>query len=126
MAGGPPSRVDQSKLFAVKLHTKLLIALAFGIALGAALHSRQDAWLVAANTHLLQPVGQIFLRLIFMIVVPMVFSALALGVFELGRRHGLGAVAGMTLFYTVISSTLSVLIGITTVESFSRTFASAA
>ena len=101
----------------MKLHTKLLIALALGIALGTALHSRQDSWLVATNTHLLQPVGQIFLRLIFMIVVPMVFSALTLGVFELGRRHGLGAVAGKTLFYTVISSALSVVIGLTLVNA---------
>jgi DAACS family dicarboxylate/amino acid:cation (Na+ or H+) symporter len=100
----------------VKLHTRLLIALVAGIACGTLLHSRQDPWLVAANTHLLQPIGQIFLRLIFMIVVPMVFSALALGVFELGRQHGLGAVAGKTLFYTVIASTVSVAIGIVLVN----------
>jgi DAACS family dicarboxylate/amino acid:cation (Na+ or H+) symporter len=100
----------------VKLHTRLLIALVAGIACGTLLHSRQDPWLAAANTHLLQPIGQIFLRLIFMIVVPMVFSALALGVFELGRQHGLGAVAGKTLFYTVIASTVSVAIGIVLVN----------
>jgi DAACS family dicarboxylate/amino acid:cation (Na+ or H+) symporter len=100
----------------VKLHTKLLIALVAGITLGALLHSRQDAWLVAANAHLLQPIGQIFLRLIFMIVVPMVFSALVLGVYELGRSHGLGRVAAKTLFYTLIASTLSVVIGMTLVN----------
>jgi DAACS family dicarboxylate/amino acid:cation (Na+ or H+) symporter len=101
----------------VKLHTKLLIALLLGIVCGTLLHSRPDPWLVATNTHLLQPVGQIFLRLIFMIVVPMVFSALALGVFELGRNHGLGAVAGRTLFYTVVASTLSVAIGLVLVNA---------
>jgi len=101
----------------VKLHTKLLIALLLGIAFGTLLHSRPEPWLVAANTHLLQPIGQIFLRLIFMIVVPMVFSALALGVFELGRNHGLGAVAGRTLFYTVVASTLSVAIGLVLVNA---------
>ncbi|MEP7306946.1 MAG: dicarboxylate/amino acid:cation symporter [Acidobacteriota bacterium] len=100
----------------VKLHTKLLIALLLGIAFGTLLHSRPEPWLVATNTHLLQPIGQIFLRLIFMIVVPMVFSALALGVFELGRNHGLGAVAGRTLFYTVVASTLSVAIGLVLVN----------
>jgi DAACS family dicarboxylate/amino acid:cation (Na+ or H+) symporter len=100
----------------VKLHVKLLLALLLGIACGTLLHARQDAWLVAVNTHLLQPVGQIFLRLIFMIVVPMVFSALTLGVFELGRQHGLGAVAGKTLLYTVVASTLSVLIGLALVN----------
>ena len=101
----------------MKLHSKLLIALVAGIVCGTLLHSRADPWVVAANTHLLQPIGQIFLRLIFMIVVPMVFSALVLGVFELGRNHGLGAVAGKTLLYTVVASTLSVAIGLVLVNA---------
>ena len=95
------------------MHVKLLIALLLGIATGTALHARPDAlWLMAVNTHVLQPIGQIFLRLIFMIVVPMVFSALVLGVYELGRGHGLGRVAGKTLMFTVVTSALSVAIGI--------------
>jgi DAACS family dicarboxylate/amino acid:cation (Na+ or H+) symporter len=101
----------------VKLHTKLLIALVAGIACGTLLHSRADPWVVSVNTNLFQPIGQIFLRLIFMIVVPMVFSALVLGVFELGRNHGLGAVAGKTLLYTVVASTLSVAIGLVLVNA---------
>jgi DAACS family dicarboxylate/amino acid:cation (Na+ or H+) symporter len=103
----------------LKLHAKLLIALVLGVACGTLLHARPDAtWVVALNTHVLQPVGQIFLRLIFMIVVPMVFSALVLGVRELGQRHGLGRVAGKTLLFTVITSALSVLIGLTLVNTF--------
>jgi DAACS family dicarboxylate/amino acid:cation (Na+ or H+) symporter len=102
----------------LKLHLKLLIALVLGIVGGTLLHERPDvAWVVAINTHVLQPVGQIFLRLIFMIVVPMVFSALVLGVCELGRRHGLGRVAGKTLLFTLVMSALSVLIGITLVNT---------
>lgn len=101
----------------MKLHVTLLIALVAGIALGTLLHARADPWVVGANTHLLQPIGQIFLRLIFMIVVPMVFSALVLGVFELGRKHGLGAVAGKTMFFTVMTSALSVAIGIVLVNA---------
>jgi DAACS family dicarboxylate/amino acid:cation (Na+ or H+) symporter len=58
------------------------------------------------------PIGQIFLRMLFMIVVPMVFSALILGVYELARHQGIGKVASKTLFYTIIASTFSVLIGI--------------
>ena len=101
----------------MKLHVKLLIALVLGIAAGTLLHTRPDIpGLNAINTYLLQPVGQIFLRLIFMIVVPMVFSALVLGVYELGRRHGLGRVAGKTLMFTVVASTISVGIGIGLVD----------
>jgi DAACS family dicarboxylate/amino acid:cation (Na+ or H+) symporter len=102
----------------LKLHHRLLIALVLGIVCGTLLHERPDVpWLVAFNTHVLQPIGQIFLRLIFMIVVPMVFSALVLGVCELGKRHGLGRVAGKTLLFTLMMSSLSVLIGITLVNT---------
>ncbi len=101
----------------MKLHTRLLVALVLGIALGAALHSSGGSpWTEAVNINLLRPIGQIFLRLIFMIVVPMVFSALVIGVYELGRAHGLAGVVGRTLRFTVILSTLSVVIGMALVN----------
>jgi DAACS family dicarboxylate/amino acid:cation (Na+ or H+) symporter len=97
----------------VKLHTKLFVALVAGIALGAALHSQSEsAWITAINANLLRPIGQIFLRSIFMIVVPMVFSALVIGVYDLGRGRDLSGVAGRTLWFTVVLSTLSVAVGI--------------
>jgi DAACS family dicarboxylate/amino acid:cation (Na+ or H+) symporter len=96
----------------VKLHTKLFIALAAGITLGAALHSQADSAVInAINTNLFRPIGQIFLRSIFMIVVPMVFSALVMGVYELGRGRDLSGVAGRTLGFTALMSTLSVVLG---------------
>lgn len=101
----------------MKLHTKLFLALVSGLVLGAALHSRADTpWIVALNVNLLRPIGQIFLRAIFMIVVPMVFSALVIGVYELGRGHEIAGVAGRTLAFTVILSTFSVAIGLVMVN----------
>lgn len=97
----------------MKSHTKLLIALILGALIGSILHQYDDVeWLKDFNIHFLGPVGQIFLRLIFMIVVPLVFSALVLGVYELGQGRGLGRVATKTLIYTVIASSASVLIGV--------------
>ena len=84
----------------LKLHTRLFVALVLGIALGAALHSRADTpWIVAVNANILRPIGQVFLRAILMIVVPMVFSALVIGVYELGRGRDLAGVAGRTLWF---------------------------
>ena len=101
----------------MKLHTKLFLALVAGIALGAALHSQADSgWINAVNVNVLRPIGQIFLRLIFMIVVPMVFSALVIGVYELGRGHDLKGVAGRTLWFTLVMSALSVAIGMVLVN----------
>ena len=101
----------------MKLHTRLFVALVLGIALGAALHSRADTpWIAAVNVNLLRPIGQIFLRAILMIVVPMVFSALVVGVYELGRGRDLAGVAGRTLGFTIVLSTLSVTIGLVLVN----------
>ncbi len=103
----------------MKNHYKLLLGLVLGIILGTTAHSFQDSLLLQhLNTYFMMPIGQIFLRLLFMIVVPMVFSALVLGVFELAGHQGVGKVATKTLFYTVIASTSSVLIGIGLVNFF--------
>ena len=62
------------------------------------------------------PAGQIFLRLIFMVVIPLIFSALVLGVAELGDVRRLGRVGLKTVIFTLVLSSLSVLIGITLVN----------
>jgi DAACS family dicarboxylate/amino acid:cation (Na+ or H+) symporter len=95
----------------MKLHTRLLVGLLAGLALGAVLHpSRDTAW-VTGLLAITRPIGQVFLRSIFMIVVPMVFSALVIGVYELGKAQGLGNVIRRTIAFTVVLSTSSVVIG---------------
>src|SRR5688572_18973554 len=67
--------------------------------------------------NVLRPLGQVFLRAIFMIVVPMVFSALIIGVYELRRSEGLSGVAGRTLAFTALLSAASVIIGLLLVNA---------
>ncbi|MBI2185678.1 MAG: dicarboxylate/amino acid:cation symporter [Acidobacteria bacterium] len=101
----------------MKLHNRLALALLLGVALGALLHPYAESpALAAVSTHVLRPIGQIFLRTIFMIVVPMVFSALVIGVYQLGRGHDLSGVAGRTLGYTFLLSGASVAIGVALVN----------
>ncbi|HYO23711.1 MAG TPA: dicarboxylate/amino acid:cation symporter, partial [Lacipirellulaceae bacterium] len=57
--------------------------------------------------------GQVFLRLIFMVVVPLVFSALVLGVAEIGDVRKLGRMGLRTLLMTLLLSGASVAIGLT-------------
>ena len=56
--------------------------------------------------------GAIFLRLIFMVVVPLIMAGLILGVFELGKGRGLGRVARNCVIFTISLTTVGVLIAI--------------
>lgn len=96
----------------MKAHFKLIISLGLGIIMGSIAHAYQSPFFNIIDQFIFWPIGQIFLRLLFMVVVPLVFSALVLGVFELAQGQGVGKVASRTLFYTIIASTFSVLIGI--------------
>jgi dicarboxylate/amino acid:cation (Na+ or H+) symporter, DAACS family len=73
-------------------------------------------WVLWTVANVAYPLGQIFLRLIFMIVVPLVFSSLVLGVLELGDVKKLGRIGLKTLGYTLFASGISVAIGITMVN----------
>ena len=65
-----------------------------------------------------QPAGKMFLRLMMMVVIPLVFSALSLAIVELGDLRHLGRVGLRTLAFTGIFSFAAVLIGIVLVDVF--------
>ncbi|MFH1011558.1 MAG: dicarboxylate/amino acid:cation symporter [bacterium] len=101
------------------LHTKIFIGLAVGVMAGLLCNvffADEPAlnWLIK---NIISPFGQIFLRLIFMAVIPLIFSALALGVAELGDIRRLGRIGLKTFLYTLIITSISVLIGITLVNT---------
>jgi DAACS family dicarboxylate/amino acid:cation (Na+ or H+) symporter len=97
----------------MKSHYKLIFGLMLGALLGLALNPFYDHPVAqAVNRFAFEPLGQIFLRGIFMIVVPMVVSGLIVGVFQLSSHHGLVRVARKTLLFTLLASTLSVIIGV--------------
>src|SRR5690606_25038140 len=71
------------------------------------------SWVVENIT---EPLGNLWLRLLLMIVIPLVFSALVLGVAGLGNVKKLGRVGLKTLVYTLVISAISVVIGISMVN----------
>jgi DAACS family dicarboxylate/amino acid:cation (Na+ or H+) symporter len=74
------------------------------------------AWLDVVTRYVADPVGQVFLRLLFMLVVPLVFSALVLGVVEIGDPRSLGRIGGKTLLYILVVTTAAVSIGLVCVN----------
>jgi DAACS family dicarboxylate/amino acid:cation (Na+ or H+) symporter len=101
-------------------HTRILFGLLFGLVAGLVAHAigAGAPWVEWSVRNVANPVGQLFLRLIFMIVVPLVFSSLVLGVLELGDVHKLGRVGFKTLLYTLFASGISVAIGLALVNFF--------
>lgn len=75
-----------------------------------------DVATISAINKWVKPVGDIFLRLIFMMVMPLIFCALILGVGELGDIKNLGRIGVRTLAYTIVVSMISVMIGIGLVQ----------
>ena len=93
---------------------RMLAGLALGVVLGVAAHV---AWgdapaLQQFVRSVTEPAGKIFLRLLFVLVLPLIVSALALGVSGLGDLRALGRIGAKTLAYTVVVSTIAVLIGV--------------
>ena len=100
----------------IALHNKILIGLAVGVIAGVLVnrlfggdHPRV-VWVVENIT---QPVGQLFLRLLLMIVVVLVFSSLVVGVAGIGDVRKLGRVGLKSFAYCLVISAISVAIGIT-------------
>jgi DAACS family dicarboxylate/amino acid:cation (Na+ or H+) symporter len=102
-----------------KLHNKIFAGMIIGIIGGLLLqHSGIEKETVETITQYVKPLGDIFLRMIFMMVIPLIISALSLGVADLGSLRRIGRVGLRTLSYTIIVSAISVLIGISMVGSF--------
>lgn len=97
------------------LHTKILIGLGVGAAAGisANIFASGQPWVDNVITYVAQPVGQIFLRMLFMVVIPLVFSTLALGVAGLGDVRKLGRIGGKTIGLFLFTTGLAVILGLT-------------
>src|SRR5258706_314017 len=99
----------------VALHTRILLGLLIGAAAGLIVHSQAGGdntkviWFISNIT---EPIGHLFLRLLLMIVVPLVFSSLVVGVAGIGDIRKLGRVGLKTFAYTVVISAISVAIGL--------------
>jgi DAACS family dicarboxylate/amino acid:cation (Na+ or H+) symporter len=64
------------------------------------------------STVLLDPFGRVFLRLLFFVIVPLVFASLATGVVQLGRPDKLGPLAGRTFFFFFLNMAIGVALGL--------------
>ena len=107
-----PPAADKARM---PLHWKMAIGFVAGLLLGLVAHyvsGPEAGWVQWLTNHVTQPAGALFLRLIFMLVIPLLFSALVVGISEMGDVRSLGRVGWRTLAYTVVVSGIAVLIGL--------------
>src|SRR6185295_12046889 len=100
--------------------TRMLAGLGIGATLGVLAHGLlgHTAALGTIVHYVTEPAGAIFLRLLMMLVLPLVVSALALGIAGLGDVRRLGRIGLRTLAYTVVTSSIAVMLGIAAVNIF--------
>jgi DAACS family dicarboxylate/amino acid:cation (Na+ or H+) symporter len=96
------------------LHTKILIGLILGAAGGTLSNlvfkgTPQLMWLV---DNVLNPIGQVFLRMLLMVLVPLVFTSVALGVASLGDPRRIGRIGLKTLGFFLGTTAMAVVIGL--------------
>ncbi|MEZ5964402.1 MAG: dicarboxylate/amino acid:cation symporter [Planctomycetota bacterium] len=75
-------------------------------------------WVVWVADKVMNPLGQVFLRMLFMVVVPLVLSSLILGVASVGDLGRVGRIGARTLLWFVLSTALAVALGLLLVNLF--------
>lgn len=94
------------------LTKKIIIALILGVIVGIGLTFVPDNIFSGIDYYVLDPIGQIFLNLILMTVVPVVFVSLVLGVAGLGEPSKLGKIGTQALAFFLGTSAISLSIGV--------------
>jgi DAACS family dicarboxylate/amino acid:cation (Na+ or H+) symporter len=100
------------------LPRKMAIGLAVGAGLGVTAHvlAAGEPWLASLIANFTEPAGQLFLRMLFALVIPLIVSALPLGVTGLGDLGRVGRMGLRTLAYTVTTSAIAVGLGVVLVN----------
>jgi len=100
------------KKFKISLAAQILIGLVLGVIVGAVFFGNETA------QSYLQPLGDIFLNLIKMIVVPIIISTLIVGVAGTGDMKQLGRLGGKTLIYFEVITTVAIVVGLLAANLF--------
>ena len=101
-----------------KLTIYIIIAMIAGALLGYYIHESKDQATIDGFSKNVKLLTTIFLRLVQMIIAPLVFSTLVVGIAKLGDLKTVGRVGGKALLWFVTASLVSLLIGLVLVNIF--------
>jgi Na+/H+-dicarboxylate symporter len=99
----------------LEAHWKILISLILAVIAGYL--SGRDAGLFGISfNQVFAFIGTLFLQALKMLIVPLVFSSIIVGISGIGSSSALGRLGGKTLLFYLLSSLLAILIGLATVN----------
>lgn len=90
-------------MFKLRLHTQVLLGIVLGVVAGVVLRE---------NASVFKPLGDIFLNLLKMLIVPLVFASLVMGVVNLGNVQNLGKIGFRTFVYYLSTTFIAVCLGL--------------
>lgn len=96
----------------MNLSVLILVSLGLGIVSGAVIHEFFPDWIYLLDHYLLNPAGQIFLRLIQFVVVPIVFSSLIIGLTRIQSASQIGRYLLKLLTSYLLTSITAISLGL--------------
>lgn len=99
-----------------KLFLAIVAAMIIGGILGNFIHTGYDTETAAAFAKNIKLLGTIFIRLVQMIIAPLVFSTLVVGIAKMGDVKMVGRVGGKALGWFLTASLISLLLGMALVN----------
>lgn len=99
-----------------KLTLYIVVFMILGVLVGALIHEYSAADTIKAWADNITLLTDLFLRLIKMVIAPLVFSTLTVGVMKLGNTSTIGKVGGKALVWFIGSSVVSIMVGLLVVS----------
>lgn len=113
------TRSKSNRPWFLQLHGQVGIALVAGFLIGvAARFLAPYGFPTVAFGETVGVVGDIFLRLLKMVIIPLIFTSLVCGVASLGDARSVGRVGLRTVLYYTLTTTLAIIVGLTLVNVF--------
>lgn len=101
-----------------RLTIYILVAMALGILVGYIVHVSASAETIQSFSKNIKLLSSIFIRLVQMIIAPLVFCTLVVGIAKLGDLKAVGRVGGKALLWFISASLVSLLLGLLLVNLF--------
>lgn len=101
-----------------RLTLYILIAMGLGMLTGYIVHDYSSPEFIKGFAKNINLLGKIFIRLVQMIIAPLVFSTLVVGIAKLGDMKTVGRVGGKALLWFISASLVSLLVGLVLVNTF--------